>query len=228
MYLGGLQKLTLLDYPGKLACTIFTSGCNYRCPFCHNAALVTHPGESVSVDSVLEFLRKRRGVLQGVCVTGGEPLLQRDIWDLLRQIRELGYEIKLDTNGSFPALLRQAVEAGLVDYVAMDVKNCAEAYGETVGLAGFDPADVAESIRYLLSGAVDYEFRTTVVREFHDADRLTALAQWISGARRYYLQAFQDSGDLICPGLHGYDAAEMEALRDAVAKVLPCVELRGV
>ena len=228
MYLGGLQKLTLLDYPGKLACTIFTSGCNYRCPFCHNAALVTHPGESVSVDSVLDFLRKRRGVLQGVCVTGGEPLLQRDIWDLLRQIRDLGFEIKLDTNGSDPARLRRAVEAGLVDYVAMDVKNCAAAYGETVGLVAFDPSDVSESIRYLLSGAVDYEFRTTVVREFHDADRLTALAQWISGARRYYLQAFQDSGDLICPGLHGYDAAEMEALRDAVAKVLPCVELRGV
>ena len=227
MYLGGLQKLTLLDYPGKLACTIFTSGCNYRCPFCHNASLVTHPSEPVSVDDVLEFLKKRRGVLQGVCVTGGEPLLQKDIRDLLRRLRDLGYEIKLDTNGSFPDKLRRAVEEGLVDYVAMDVKNCAAAYGETVGLEPFDTEAVSESVRYLLSDAVDYEFRTTVVREFHDAQRLTALAEWIAGAKRYYLQSFADSGDLICPGLHGYDRDEMEQLRQAVAEVLPCVELRG-
>ena len=228
MYLGGIQKLTLLDYPGKLACTLFTSGCNYRCPFCHNASLVTHPSEPVSVDDVLDFLRKRRGVLQGVCVTGGEPLLQPDIWEVLRSIRDLGYAVKLDTNGSFPDKLRQAVETGLVDYVAMDVKNCPAAYGETVGRENFDLSDVSESIRYLLSGAVDYEFRTTVVREFHDARRLTELAEWISGAKRYYLQAFQDSGDLICPGLHGYEKEELEQLRQAVAKVLPCVELRGV
>ena len=228
MYLGGIQKLTLLDYPGKLACTVFTTGCNYRCPFCHNAALVTHPSEQVSVDDVLEFLKKRRGVLQGVCVSGGEPLLQPDTPELLAQIRNLGYSVKLDTNGSFPERLRQVVEAGLVDYVAMDVKNSPAAYGETVGREDFDLSGVSESIRYLLSGAVDYEFRTTVVREFHDAQRLTALAQWISGAKRYYLQAFEDSGDLIAEGLHGYDREELEQLRDAVAKVLPCVELRGV
>ena len=228
MYLGGIQKLTLLDYPGKLACTIFTTGCNYRCPFCHNAALVTHPSEQVSADEVLEFLKKRRGVLQGVCVSGGEPLLQPDTPELLAQIRNLGYSVKLDTNGSFPDRLRQVVEAGLVDYVAMDVKNSPAAYGETVGREDFDLSGVSESIRYLLSGVVDYEFRTTVVREFHDAQRLTALAQWISGARRYYLQAFEDSGDLISEGLHGYDSEELERLRDTVAKVLPCVELRGV
>lgn len=228
MYLGGIQKLTLLDYPGKLACTVFTTGCNYRCPFCHNAALVTHPSEQVSVDDVLEFLKKRRGVLQGVCVSGGEPLLQPDTPELLAQIRSLGYSVKLDTNGSFPERLRQVVEAGLADYVAMDVKNSPAAYGETVGREDFDLSGVSESIRYLLSGAVDYEFRTTVVREFHDAQRLTALAQWISGTRRYYLQAFEDSGDLISEGLHGYDPEELEQLREAVAKVLPCVELRGV
>ena len=228
MYLGGIQKLTLLDYPGKLACTVFTTGCNYRCPFCHNAALVTHPSEQVSVDDVPEFLKKRRGVLQGVCVSGGEPLLQPDTPELLAQIRSLGYSVKLDTNGSFPERLRQVVEAGLVDYVAMDVKNSPAAYGETVGREDFDLSGVSESIRYLLSGAVDYEFRTTVVRKFHDVQRLTALAQWISGAKRYYLQAFEDSGDLISEGLHGYDPEELEKLRDAVAKVLPCVELRGV
>ena len=228
MYLGGIQKLTLLDYPGKLACTIFTAGCNYRCPFCHNASLVCRPTEPVSEDEVLQFLKKRRGMLHGVCVTGGEPLLQRGVLDFLRSIHDLGYAVKLDTNGSFPERLRQAVEAGVVDYVAMDVKNCPDAYGETVGLENFDRSAVSESIGYLLSGAVDYEFRTTVVRELHDAQRLTALAEWISGARRYYLQAFQDSGDLILPGLSGYGKEGMEQLREAVAKVLPCVELRGV
>ena len=227
MYLGGIQKLTLLDYPGKLACTVFTSGCNYRCPFCHNASLVTHPSEAVVVDSVLDFLQKRRGVLHGVCLSGGEPLLQPETPDLLRRIRDMGSAVKLDTNGSFPRRLRQVVEEGLVDYVAMDVKNCAAAYSVTVGREDFDLSGVSESIGYLLSGAVDYEFRTTVVREFHDAPRLRALAQWISGAKRYYLQAFQDSGDLIGSGLHGYEPGELEQLRDAVAEVLPCVQLRG-
>lgn len=220
--------MTLLDYPGKLACTIFTSGCNYRCPFCHNASLVCRPAEPVPVEYVMDFLKKRRGMLHGVCVTGGEPLLQRGVLDFLAGIHDLGYAVKLDTNGSFPDRLQAAVEAGVVDYVAMDVKNCPEAYGETVGIEAFDPVPVAESIRYLLSGAVDYEFRTTVVREFHDVQRLRTLAEWISGAKRYYLQSFQDSGDLIRPNLHGYDKKELDDLRKVVAEILPCVELRGV
>ena len=228
MDLGGIQKLTLLDYPGKLACTIFTAGCNYRCPFCHNAALVTGPAERLPEEEVLAFLAKRRGILHGVCVSGGEPLLQRDLPDLLERICALGYSVKLDTNGAFPDRLRQAGEAGLVDYVAMDVKNCPEAYGETVGMDPFDLTPVSESVRYLLSGAVDYEFRTTVVREFHDESRLRALARWIAGARRYYLQAFCDSGGLIGGGLHGYGGEELRRLRDAVAEELPCTALRGV
>lgn len=228
MQFGGIQKLTLLDYPGKLACTLFTAGCNLRCPFCHNASLVLRPEAQLEEDDVLSFLRKRRGVLQGVCLTGGEPLLQNGAERFLSQVREMGFSIKLDTNGTFPARLRALAEAGLLDYVAMDVKNAREFYGETAGIPNLDTAPIDESIRFLLEGAVDYEFRTTVVRELHNTARLLALADWISGAKRYFLQAFQDSGELICPGWTGYSADELHRLRDAVAAQLPCTALRGI
>lgn len=228
MNLGGLQKLTLLDYPGKLACTIFTPGCNFRCPFCHNAPLVLSPESSLRVQEVLTFLDSRRGKLEGICLTGGEPLLQSGVAEFLQAVREMGFLVKLDTNGAFPDQLQSLVHAGLVDYVAMDIKNCPDAYGETIGIPDFDLAPVLESVSFLLSGAVDYEFRTTVVREFHDEARLRALAQWIHGARRYYLQSFSDSGELINCALSGYNAAEMESLREAVSELLPCAALRGV
>ena len=207
MRLAGIQKLTLLDYPGKLACTLFAPGCNLRCPFCHNASLVLGPAGALEPDEVLAFLRKRRGVLQGVCLTGGEPLLQPDAADFLLRVRELGYAVKLDTNGALPDRLRAAVEAGAVDCVAMDVKNAPDAYGETVGLP---------------------DFRTTVVRELHDEARLLALARWIAGAPRYFLQPFTDSGDVLRPGLSGYGEAELRALLAAVRTVLPAAQLRGV
>ena len=228
MRLAGIQKLTLLDYPGKLACTLFAPGCNLRCPFCHNASLVLGPAGALEPDEVLAFLRKRRGVLQGVCLTGGEPLLQPDAADFLLRVRELGYAVKLDTNGTFPARLRAAVEAGAVDCVAMDVKNAPDAYGETVGLPDFDLSPVRESVDYLLSGPVDFEFRTTVVRELHDEARLLALARWIAGAPRYFLQPFTDSGDVLRPGLSGYGEAELRALLAAVRTVLPAAQLRSV
>ena len=228
MKLGGIQKLTLLDYPGKLACTLFAPGCNFRCPFCHNASLVLDPAEALDLDEVLAFLQKRRGVLEGVCLTGGEPLLQPGVEDFLRKIKAMGYAVKLDTNGSRPRRLGDLVRAGLVDYVAMDVKNSRDRYAETVGIPGFDLAPVEESVAFLLEGTVDYEFRTTVVRELHTAESLRALSAWIAGARRYYLQGFVDSGDLIRPGLTAYTAAEMEDLRRAVLDQVPSAELRGV
>ena len=170
----GLQKLTLLDDPEHTACTVFTAGCNLRCPFCHNSELVlperTPP--HLSEEEFFSFLSKRQGILEGVCVTGGEPLLQPDIAPFLERIKSLGFAVKLDTNGCFPGRLRQLVEAGLVDYVAMDVKNCRERYGETVGIPAFDTAGVEESVAFLLSGAVDYEFRTTVTAQHHDKDAL--------------------------------------------------------
>ena len=226
MRLGGLAKLTLLDFPGRVACTVFTLGCGFRCPFCHNASLVTHPEESITAAEVLEFLKKRRGLLDGVCVTGGEPLLQPDLADFLAAVRALGYATKLDTNGAHPAGLRALVEAGLVDYVAMDIKNSRAKYAETVGLPAM-PTGVTESAAYLLSGVVPYEFRTTVVDELHEPEDFVAIGEWIRGAEHYYLQTFTDSGDLIGEGMSAPSPEKMRACLAAVRPFVPAAELRG-
>ncbi|MGO5115701.1 anaerobic ribonucleoside-triphosphate reductase activating protein [Candidatus Avoscillospira sp. LCP25S3_F1] len=227
MELGGLQKLTLLDFPGRLACTAFTVGCNFRCPWCHNGALVRRTAETFDAAELLAFLRKRQGVLDGVCISGGEPLLHKDLADTLRAIKDLGYAVKLDTNGSFPDKLRQLVEANLVDYVAMDVKNCQEHYGVTVGIPTLDLSPVVESVSYLLTEPVDFEFRTTVVGQFHNRENMEALARWIAGAKRYFLQSFVDGETLLSRGCTGLSPQEMEALRQVVLPWVPSVELRG-
>lgn len=232
MLIGGFQKLTLLDYPGKMAATVFTSGCNLKCPFCHNRDLVFIPEnfEYYTPDDVLEYLDKRKGILDGVAITGGEPLLQRGLKDFIRQIRSRGLAVKLDTNGYLPDRLKDIVEEGLVDYVAMDVKNCEEKYGQTVGISSgnLKMENILESMRYLMEDHVDYEFRTTVVREFHTEDDLLKLAEMITGCKRYYLQQFKDSGNLIEEGLHGYSDQEMKELKEKVSRILPQVQLRGV
>lgn len=232
MKISGIQKLTLLDYPGKVACTLFTAGCNFRCPFCHNAMLVLPEqieDASLGEDEILSFLKKRQGVLDGVAITGGEPLLHRDMPELLGKIKALGYKIKLDTNGSNPELLRSIIENRLVDRVAMDIKNAPEAYGETVGVAGLDLAPIEKSKDMLLRGDIDYEFRTTVVKGIHTEESLIGAAKWIAGAKEYYLQQFKDSGNLILPeGLEAYDEKEMHALADAVREYVPAVQVRGV
>lgn len=228
MEIQGLQKLTLLDYPGKVACTVFLGGCDLRCPFCHNGALVLSPAPAaLDAGSLLAFLEKRRGVLEGVCVTGGEPLLRPDLPALLAQIRTLGYPVKLDTNGTHPQMLQALVEKRLVDYVAMDVKNCPDRYGETAGVPGLDLAPIRESVDYLLSGAVDYEFRTTVVAEYHDQQALVALAQWIRGARRWYLQPFVDRDTVIRPGLSPHPPQTMGNFLEILRPLVPTVALRG-
>lgn len=231
MFVSGLQKLTLLDYPGKVACTVFTGGCNFRCPFCHNASLVLPERLAHDTDeqAVLEFLSKRTGILDGVAITGGEPLLHAGIGDFIRQIKDLGFSVKLDTNGSFPERLRALAEQGLVDRVAMDIKNSPELYGMTVGLEKFDILPIAESKDFLLSGSVEYEFRTTVVKGLHTRESLAAAAEWIRGAKEYYLQQFKDSGDVISvSGLGAFDGPEMYSLTDAVRPIIPNVEVRGV
>lgn len=227
MQLGGLQKLTLLDFPGRLACTAFTVGCNFRCPWCHNGSLVRGTAETFDASELLAFLRKRRGVLDGVCISGGEPLLHDGLADTLRAVKDLGYAVKLDTNGSFPDKLRQLVEAGLVDYVAMDVKNCREHYGVTVGIPNLDVSPMVESVSYLLSEPVEFEFRTTVVGQFHNRENLEALGRWIAGAKRYFLQSFVDGETLLSRGCTGLSPQEMEALRQAVLPWVPGAELRG-
>ena len=230
MVIQGLQKLTLLDYPGKVACTIFTAGCNFRCPFCHNASLVidTDNNEDLEEEIIFSFLKKRRGVLEGVCITGGEPLLHSDIEDFLQKIKDLGYDIKLDTNGSFPERLTKLIQLGLVDYVAMDIKNSQEHYGRTVGVENYDTGHVNKSVKYLLSGAVPYEFRTTVVQEFHQRSDFESIGRWIEGADKYYLQKFEDSGNLIQPGLHAYNNDIMNQALNIVKKYVKCAELRGL
>ncbi len=227
MQLGGLQKLTLLDFPGRLACTAFTVGCNFRCPWCHNGSLVRRTAETFDASELLAFLRKRRGVLDGVCISGGEPLLHDTLADTLRAVKDLGYAVKLDTNGSFPDKLRQLVEDGLVDYVAMDVKNCREHYGVTAGVPDLDVSPIVESVSYLLSEPVEFEFRTTVVGQFHNRENMEALARWIAGAKRYFLQSFVDGETLLSRGCTGLSPQEMEDLRQVVLPWVPGVELRG-
>ena len=231
MLISGLQKLTLLDYPGKVACTVFTGGCNFRCPFCHNSSLVLPEqlAQNSSEKAVLSFLRKRVGVLDGVAVTGGEPLLHADMGDFLKEVKSLGFLVKLDTNGSFPDRLIALVEAGLVDRVAMDIKNAPDLYARTAGLEHLDLAGVERSKDFLLSGTVDYEFRTTVVKGLHTKESLTEAAHWIKGAKEYYLQQYKDSGAILdSTGLSGFDAGEMHALADAVRPIIPAVQVRGV
>ena len=228
MKLSGLQKTTLLDFPGKVACTLFTPGCNFRCPFCHNAGLVLGEEEELPVSEALSFLKKRKGILEGVCVTGGEPLLQKGIPDFLGEIKALGLAVKLDTNGSFPDRLRALVEAKLVDYVAMDIKNSPERYAETAGVPDFDLAPVSESVEYLKSGAVESEFRTTVVRELHGAEDFRRIGEWIRGAKKYFLQKFTDSGELLGEGLSACSPQEMRAFAEIVKPYVEEVRLRGV
>lgn len=231
MLISGLQKLTLLDYPGRVACTVFTGGCNFRCPFCHNSSLVLPErlAHDTDEEQVLAFLKKRQGTLDGVAVTGGEPLLHKDIDVFLQKVHELGYKIKLDTNGSFPDRLADIVERGLVDRVAMDIKNAPGLYAATVGVPALDLEAIERSKNYLLAGHIDYEFRTTVVRGLHTAESVREAAKWIAGAKEYYLQQFKDSGDVLrLEGLSAYDEKEMHTLADAAAEYVPAVQVRGI
>jgi len=230
MKFGLINKLTLLDYPEKTACTLFTVGCNFNCPFCQNSSLIT-PDNTVqtqSVSKILGFLKTRQGLLDGVCISGGEPLLNSALDEFIREVKELGFLVKLDTNGSFPQKLAELIDSGQIDYIAMDIKNTPGKYARTIGLPGFDVNIIEDSIRLLLSCNIPYEFRTTVVREFHTVEDLVSVAQWISGAERYYLQGFVDSDGVLFGGLNGYSKEEMQDFVQRVNAVFPGVELRGI
>ena len=229
MKIHGLQKMTLLDFPGHVACTVFLGGCDMRCPFCHNAELLDMNAPEVMDDAaLLKFLKGRQGLLDGVAITGGEPMMRKDLPKLLEAIRELGFKIKIDTNGNHPELLKSIVGAGLADYIAMDIKNSPERYGETVGLPSFDISKVKESISYLLSGPVKYEFHTTVVKEFHDADSFRGIAEMIKGASDYFLQCFVDRESVPYAGLNAYGKEELESFADIIRPFVKNVEVRGV
>ena len=228
MDIHGLQKMTLLDYPGHVACTVFLGGCDLRCPFCHNAELIDGTAKPLLTGGeLLDFLKKRRGLLDGVAITGGEPLL-RDLSPLLTEIKALGFPVKLDTNGFHPDRLRTLLEAGLADYVAMDVKNSPARYAETAGLASLDLAPLRDSIEVLRDMAPDYEFRTTVVAELHDDDSFPAIGELIRGAKRYFLQAFTDRESVVFSGLHAPSRADMERWAALVRPYVREVSLRGV
>lgn len=231
MIIKGLQKTTLLDFPGKLACTIFTAGCNFRCPFCHNSSLVVRAGEvdEIPMESFLSYISKRKGLLDGVAITGGEPLLNPDIDELMRKIRAEGLLIKLDTNGAYPDRLEALLDEGLVDYVAMDIKNTKEKYALTAGLdESFDISLIERSIDIIMKKAPDYEFRTTVVRELHTPEDLVAISEWITDAKNYFLQKYVDSGDILAEGFSAYSDGEMLDILGKVREKMPHTILRGV
>ena len=226
----GLQKLSLVDFPGKVAATVFTGGCDLRCPFCHNAPLVL-PGRGTSAldaGGVLDFLASRRGLLDGVVLSGGEPLLQPDAADFLAEVKAMGFAVKLDTNGCHPDALADILDRRLADYVAMDIKNSLEKYPWTVGVPGFDTAPVERSARLLMEGPADYEFRTTLVRPFHEVGDMETIGRWLRGARRYYLQAFVDSGDLVGGGCVPFTPEEMEGFLQAARPFFQSAALRGL
>jgi len=226
----GFQKMTVLDYPGHIACTAFTGGCNLRCPFCHNASLVTELVSSATIEEeeILSFLEKRKGLLDGIAITGGEPLLHPDIPAFIKEVKALGFSVKLDTNGCYPAVLKQLVEEKLVDYVAVDIKNCPEKYAETVGVPDFDLAPVLETVAYLKTDPVEYEFRTTVVKEFHTEEDMRKIADWIAGTQHYFLQNFTDSGNLIGTDMHEAGKETMQRFLTVVREKIPHAEIRGL
>lgn len=231
MKLGGLQKLTLLDFPGNVACTVFTVGCNFRCPFCHNSSLVLPERidevGTIELDEFYKFLDKRKGVLDGVAITGGEPLLQPDIEDFVRSIKSKGYKVKLDTNGYLPDKLKTLIDTGCIDYIAMDIKSSLESYEKAVGVK-VQTNKIRESIEIIKNSGIEYEFRTTVVRELHSVSEFEQIADLIEGANNYYLQRFEDSGDLIdADKYHAVSEADLMDYLITVRKKVPNVQIRG-
>lgn len=219
MQIKGLQKLTLLDYKGYLAATLFTGGCNFTCPFCHNKDLVLYPNTVANIPeaNVLHFLEERKGRLEAVCITGGEPMLQKDLPAFLHKIRSLGYKIKLDTNGTSPDKLKELMDQNLLDYIAMDIKNSKEKYSLTTGIVQNLEAQINHSIEYVMNSSIDYEFRTTVTRELHKEEDILAIAKWIQGAKAYYLQPYRNSPQVIKPVYSSYSSKELEHFLEVVS-----------
>ena len=227
MVFGGFQKLTLLDFPGKVACILFTKGCNFLCPFCHNSSLVHSSAPDITEDEVLEYLAKRQGILEGVCISGGEPLIHDGLEAFIRKVRDMGYAVKLDTNGSFPDKLKHLADSGLIDYVAMDIKNSFEKYPATSGKDDIDISKINESIDFLMSSGIDYEFRTTVVAGLHTPQDIVSVCRRISGAKRYFLQNFVDSGDILENGLNPMSEDILDKMLLEGRKIMKNIFIRG-
>lgn len=229
MIISGLQKTTLLDYPGHIAATVFLGGCNFRCPFCHNSDLLRGDLENpFTEESVLSFLKTRISVLEGICITGGEPTLHEGLTDFMRKVRELGLLVKLDTNGYRPDILKSLCEMGLLNYVAMDIKSGKTGYAKTAGLSQFNLSLVEESVDFLLRGSIPYEFRTTVVKELHSAEDFGEIGPWLSGCTHYYLQSYRDSEQVLTKGFSACTKEELLSFADTVSPYVGNVTLRGI
>jgi pyruvate formate lyase activating enzyme len=228
MKIHGLQKMTLLDFPGRIACTVFLGGCDFRCPYCHNFELADGTAKPVMDDSeLLAFLKKRQGLLDGAAITGGEPCLHKELPELMRKIRELGFAVKLDTNGYHPAMLKYILDEGLADYVAMDIKNSPEKYAVTCGVTSIRFDVIRESIDILLNSGREFEFRTTVVKEFHEAADFHAMGNLIKGAEHYYLQSFTDRDTVPFGNLHAPAKEELQNFLAIAREYVPGAQLRG-
>lgn len=227
MLIGGYQKLTLLDFPGKVAATIFTGGCNFRCPFCHNAELFT-PSETYTEEDVLKMIESRKHVLEGIAITGGEPTLSPDLPDFMKKIKDMGLLVKLDSNGYRPEVLRKILDEGLADYVAMDIKSSKEHYGEVAGLPDIDMGKICESVDMLMSGKTDFEFRTTVIPELHSEEDFYAIGEWIRGEEKYFLQGYKDSEMVYDRKFSQPSAQLMEEIRGILLPYIPNTSVRGV
>ncbi len=230
MLILGLQKTTLLDYPGLVASTIFTGGCNFRCPFCHNGDLVLHPDSfpHFTEEAIFIHLTEKKKILDGVCITGGEPTLQADLPDFIKKIKDMGLKVKLDTNGTNPSMIASLIENNLIDYIAMDIKQCPLKYNTIACMPHFDIDIISESVKIIMSSGIDYEFRTTVMKECHSMEDMIEIGQWLKGAKAYYLQAYRDSDTVINPIYSAPDITCMKAFATAIQKFIPNTNLRGI
>lgn len=224
----GIEKLSLVDYEGKLACTLFTNGCNFKCPFCHNSSLVIKDNYSyIEDEEIIAYLQKRTKQLDAVVITGGEPTLMPNLVDKIKEIKELGYLVKLDTNGSNPEIIKNLVEQKLIDYVAMDIKNSLSKYGITTGTENININKIKESINYIMNCNIDYEFRTTLVNEFHNEEDIKEIATLIKGAKKYFLQCFVDRGECIKENLHKVEKEQAKQFKLILESTIDSVKLRG-
>ncbi len=229
MNLYGLEKLSLVDYDGHVSATLFTGNCNFRCGFCHNSSLVNDYENlsAYSQDEIFDYLKKRIVLLDGVCITGGEPTLNKDLPTLCEKIKEIGYSIKLDTNGTNPQMVKSLFNDGLIDYCAMDIKNNRASYGEIIGIKNYDTSKVEQTVEFFLSGKVDYEFRTTLIKEYHMEENIKNIGQWIKGAKKYFLQKFRNGENCICQNLNEIEQPTAEKFVEILKEFIPNTTLRG-
>ncbi len=227
MNIVGLQKVSLLNYPGLVSATIYVNGCNFRCPFCHNSSIVKGEYEKLSEDEVFKYLEERKKMLDGVCVSGGEPTTQKDLKDFILKLKDMGFKVKLDTNGYNPSVLKQLIELKCLDYIAMDIKNSDEKYSKTAGVP-IEISVINESIELIMQSGIDYEFRTTVVEEFHSLADIEFIAKKIKGAKAFYIQNFEDSGDIMQSCLHGFKKSKLEEFVKEAKKFISNSNLRGI